>query len=70
MTGICCKQIKIFHPQTLILIRDFNYSGISWKGSKVEHKQLRSCLESGKELLDTSDQWDQEMLSAGLVTHK
>lgn len=37
-TGICCQQIKISHPQTRILIRDFNYSGMSWKGSKVEHK--------------------------------
>lgn len=47
-TGMCCQQIKISHPQTLILIRDFNYSGMSWKGSKAEHKQLRSCLECGK----------------------
>lgn len=69
MTGICCKQI-ISHPQTLILIRDFNYSDTSWKGSKVEHKQLRSSLECGDEFLDTSDQWDQEMLSAGPAMHK
>lgn len=69
MTGISCKQVKISHPQTLIIIIDFSYSDTSWKGSKVEHKQLRrSSLEFGKELLDSSHQWGQEMLSAGPVT--
>lgn len=56
MVGICHKQIKISQPQTLILMRDFNYSDISWKSNKVVHKQFRSSLECGKELLDTSDQ--------------